>query len=140
MFRQTAVLDDLLHVCSTQKQEIAKTYHLKQSYIKLLNLFFSISHSCSVCFIMIWLLVFLLPSSNIRMVWKVKLEISNSLCFTEAFQKMVYHLYTDSFSVKSSLEETVMVLKWLVEEYKKYPPEILFLYCKELSYWKSNVV
>lgn len=38
--------------------------------------------------------------------------------------------------MESSIEETVMVLKWLVEEYKKYPPEILFLYCKELNYWK----
>lgn len=45
------------------------------------------------------------------MVSKVKLEISNSLCFIEALQKMIYHLYMDSFQVKSSLEETVMVLK-----------------------------
>lgn len=37
------------------------------------------------------------------------------------FWKLMYHLYIDSFRVESSTEETVMILKGLVEGYKKIP-------------------
>lgn len=53
-----------------------------------------------------------------------------SLCFIQVFQKFIYHLYIDDSRTESSIEETVMVLKCLVEEYQKYPPVILFYIAK----------